>query len=118
MPDMINRLKASGCDIEIGLTQAMYDLRFYRQLLMKFVKDPSIAILDQAVEEGSVSQAIESAHELKGTTATLGLTPVNREISHFLDSIRDSADITEEDMKNKYQRVDKEIQHILALIQG
>ena len=40
------------------------------------------------------------------------------QISHFLDSIRDSTDITEEDMKNKYQRVDKEIQHILALIQG
>ena len=118
MSDIINKLKASGCDIESGLTQAMHDRIFYRKLLMKFVRDPSIAILGQAVEEGSIPQAIESAHELKGTTATLGLTPVNREISCFLDSIRDSADITEEDMKNKYQRVDKEIQHILALIQG
>ena len=94
----------------------MGDKEFYQKLLKRFLEDPSVEELDKAVYRGDLSAAIRASHEIKGTTATLGLVPLNQEISKFLDMIR-SEDVDAIRLQEIYSNVGKQFYICRAILE-
>ena len=107
MDELFKELEAWGCNIQDALFNVMGDKEFYQKLLKRFLEDPSVEELDKAVYRGDLSAAIRASHEIKGTTATLGLVPLNQEISKFLDMIR-SEDVDAIRLQEIYSNVGRQ----------
>ena len=105
---LLKELEDWGCNTQTALFNVMGDKDFYRELLKRFLKDPSVNDLRQAVRKGDLSTAINASHEIKGTTAILGLDPLNYEVSNFLDVIRDGK-INRDQLQSKYRPVEKQL---------
>lgn len=108
MCSLLNELENWGCNTQKALFNVMGDRDFYRDLLKRFLKDPSVDHLRQAVRDGDLPTAIQASHEIKGTTATLGLDPLHQEISNFLDMIRDG-NVNQDQLRMKYKPVEKQL---------
>ena len=107
MDELFKELEDWGCNIQDALFNVMGDREFYQELLRRFLKDPSVDELKMAVSNGDLSAAIQASHEIKGTTATLGLLPLNQEISNFLDAIRNE-DVDAIRLQEMYSNVGKQ----------
>ena len=116
MDELFKELEAWGCNIQDALFNVMGDKEFYQELLRRFLKDPSIEELDKAVCRGDISVVIKASHEIKGTTATLGLLPLNQEISKFLDIIRNE-DVDTIRLQEIYSNVGKQFYICRAILE-
>lgn len=76
MNALLVKLEQWGCDIRESMDRMVNDEAFYIHLLKKFSSDDSIEILHKALETSDYDTAFETVHKLKGTTSTLGLTPL------------------------------------------
>ena len=108
MCSLLGKLENWGCDTRKALFNMLGDREFYYELLKKFRYDASTDALQKAVAAGDVAVAVKLSHELKGTTATLCLDPLNREISHLLDIIRDG-NVNSNQMMHYYIPVEKQL---------
>ena len=88
--DVLVRLDAWGADISGGMERFLYDEALYMKCLRRFPMDPAFEKLDQAVRGKDGDGAYEAAHTLKGTSATLNLTPFYRTICRVLKDLQGS----------------------------
>ncbi len=110
---MLNELAAAGCDIENARHRFLDDDAFLEESLSAFAADPELAALDAALKEGRFADAFLSAHNLKGVTLTLGLTPVSETVTQVVKDLRNEpAESLAEDYAAFRAAVDK----ILPLI--
>ena len=65
------------------------DESFYRSLLEKFVKKKEWEWLRQAIGEGDYYMAFRLAHDIKGTTAVLGLMPLYDTVKVLVEELRE-----------------------------
>jgi HPt (histidine-containing phosphotransfer) domain-containing protein len=82
------RLTAMGCDVEGAIRRLGNDRDFYTHLFTTFIREKSWEDLASAMEMGNYEHAFESAHKLKGSTVTLGLTPLTDLIILLMNELR------------------------------
>lgn len=88
----IDNLRAWGADTKEGLGRCMNNEAFYLRLVDKVVQEPSFDKLKEAVEAHDLAGAFEAAHALKGVTANLALTPIQKPVSEMSDLLKAGTD--------------------------
>ena len=81
-------MTAWGAEIDATRRRLLYDDIFYEECLREFASSRNIAALQLAMREQNAGKAFDAAHELKGTTVTLGLTPLYEAICALVDDLR------------------------------
>ena len=84
----LKKLKGQGYDVDQALHRMLDDEVFYLTLLKTFSKDNNITVFMKAMSENDCAAAFEAAHKLKGSAATLGLTPIVSSLSKVLEDLR------------------------------
>lgn len=87
--DCIKMLEEAG----INYTEAMYrfgdNQALYERLALKFLGDPHLPALAEALEEGDVEQAFREAHSLKGVAGNLSFDELYEAAQQISDALRD-----------------------------
>ena len=89
----IEALRAWGADTEDGLRRCMDNEAFYLRLTEKAARDPSYDRLKEAAEARDLAGAFEVAHALKGVTANLALTPLQKPVTEMSDLLKAGTDM-------------------------
>ena len=88
MSDVLKMLAAWGCDIPAALQRCCGDTDFYLHWVSEFVQDPDFEKLDLAISSKDYTTAFEAAHGLKGSSGTLGLTPLYEAVCTVVEDLR------------------------------
>ena len=100
-------LTEAGINVDTALKRFLDDEEMYFEFLNSFVEDTLMSRLKQAVQNGSVDDAFEAAHALKGLCANLSIDSMSKMIVPMVEILRgrsmDSAVIRQNIMncKNK-----------------
>ncbi len=88
MSDIITALKDWGCDIEGALDRVLGDEKFYRSLLGMLTEDAAFDGLGEAIKNKDALKAFQYAHDLKGSLANMGITPLYRTVCEMVEPLR------------------------------
>ena len=88
MRDVLKMLDSWGCDIPQALQRCCGDTEFYLHWISQFVRDPDFEKLDSAIRAKNYEAAFEAAHGLKGSSGTLGLTPLYESVCTVVEDLR------------------------------
>ena len=83
----------AGIDFDNGLERCLGDESLYTRLLGMFKEDNAFERLTDALSNGNVEEAFESAHALKGVAANLGMTKLFELDSELTNALRGEGDI-------------------------
>ena len=86
--DLLPELTAWGADTEGAMDRMLDDLDFYIECIDAFMDSPSFKSLQHAIENRVVRPAFEAAHDIKGITGTLGLTPMYKIACDMTEPLR------------------------------
>lgn len=84
-------LKEWGADPEEAISRIMNNKLMFLRLLGKFADGNEKDKLLSAIAEKRYDDAFRAAHEIKGVTSTLSLTPLVRTISEVVEDLRCSS---------------------------
>lgn len=87
----LDSLKEYGANTEEGMGRCLNNEGFYFRLIKMAVDDANITNLKTAVEAGDLDAAFDAAHALKGITANLALTPIEKPVSDMTELLRNRA---------------------------
>ena len=73
-------LTEAGINVDTALKRFLDDEEMYFEFLNSFVEDTLMSRLKQAVQNGSVDDAFEAAHALKGLCANLSIDSMSKMI--------------------------------------
>ena len=88
MSDILKMLDSWGCDIPQALQRCCGDTEFFLHWVSQFVRDPDFEKLDSAISAKNYEAAFEAAHGLKGSSGTLGLTPLYDAVCTVVEDLR------------------------------
>jgi len=88
MEDLIDRIKAAGCDVDGSMDRFLDDKNFYITCFKEVLKDPAFEQLGQAISAKQVKEAFDAAHTLKGIILNLGITPLYEIIVNIVEPLR------------------------------
>lgn len=88
--DVIEALRAWGCDIDSALERFEDDRELYRECLYIFVKDGNFEALAKALKDDNYDDAFNYAHALKGVAGNLSLGPLADSIAVVSDHLKHS----------------------------
>lgn len=103
MSILIDQLKDYGCDIDEAMSRFLNNEAFYERCFLKFLDDTTFEGLGAVLSTQSVSDSFDMAHNLKGVSANLGITPLYNEVSEMVESLR--AGILPENSMESYARI-------------
>lgn len=103
MSALTDKLAAYGCNIDEAMGRFLHNEAFYAKCYGKFVADKGFARLGEALQAGDVKGAFEAAHDLKGISANMGITPVYELIAGMVEVLR--AGKMPEDAAENYQKL-------------
>lgn len=89
MKELTDKLEKWGADPVEALHRMLDDEPFYKNLLEKFIKKKEWELFRNAVEEENYQKAFRLAHDIKGTTAVLSLTPIYSAVSVLVEELRE-----------------------------
>jgi HPt (histidine-containing phosphotransfer) domain-containing protein len=84
----IDSLQKAGVNTQEGLSRCMNNEQFYFRLIRKVIEGNDVERLKNAVESGDLDTAFSVAHNLKGSTGNLALTPVYEPVSKMTELLR------------------------------
>lgn len=76
MSDMLNELKSLGVNVEEGMKRLMNNEALYVKMLGKFLDAVKNTNVMACFESGDLEAAVSKAHNLKGVTGNLSITPL------------------------------------------
>lgn len=85
---LLSELRALGCDTDGAMARVLDDKEFYIDCLNRCLDDEAFAALSEAVAAGHARAGFEHAHNLKGVTGMLGLTPLYAAASSLTEKLR------------------------------
>lgn len=103
MSALTDKLAAYGCNIDEAMGRFLNNEAFYGKCYGKFVADKAFARLGEALKAGDVKGSFEAAHDLKGISANMGITPVYELIVGMVEVLR--AGRMPEDAMETYQKL-------------
>lgn len=101
-------MNIEACYNKMGADYAEVKSRdaFIKRFALKFLDDPTFALLEKSLAEENVDEAFRAAHTLKGITQNLGfsqLSPLAIEITEILRAgTMDGTDTLFPQLKEKY----------------
>lgn len=96
-----------------GVLRRLPNDEYVTMFAKQFASEATYSELIAAIESGNITGSFESAHKLKGVTATMGFTPLNDAVCALVEQLRTrteqadaalTAKVTEE-----YERIIKAI---------
>lgn len=81
-------LTEAGINVDTALKRFWDDEEMYFEFLNSFVEDTLMSRLKQAVQNGSVDDAFEAAHALKGLCANLSIDSMSKMIVPMVEILR------------------------------
>ncbi len=84
----IEALQDYGANTADGLSRCLNNEGFYLGLVRRFAFEDKAEKLAAAVSSGNLEEAFSLAHNLKGSSGNLGLTPLYEPISKMTDELR------------------------------
>ena len=109
----IDALKELGADIVNGVARCAGDEGFYLKMVAMSLGDDSFEKLKEAVESGSLDEAFERAHALKGVLGNVGLTGLFEPIAEMTEELRARKDI---DYSGYLAKIETELEKHRALL--
>ena len=109
----VEKLKNLGVNAEEGLTRCMNNETFYLKLVGMALNEPNFERLQNAVAEGNVKEAFESAHALKGVIGNLSLTPIYNPLNEMTEELRGKNEMP--DVRGLLSQVMEELEKIRSL---
>ena len=105
-------LTEAGINVDTALKRFLDDEEMYFEFLNSFVEDTLMSRLKQAVQNGSVDDAFEVAHALKGLCANLSIDSMSKMIVPMVEILRGRSmeGIQEDFMKTSAQQSQKYVQ--------
>lgn len=95
---MLEELKALGVNTDEGITRFVNNAALYEKMVKRFVdSDASVKVME-FLEAGDIETAKSNAHNLKGVTGNLSLTPLFQGYSEIMTLLR-SDDIAQAKQK-------------------
>ena len=73
---MVDELKELGANVDEAMQRFMNNVALYEKMLKKLPKMLDGSKVVEAIEQGNIEGAIESAHTLKGVLGNLSITPL------------------------------------------
>ncbi|MBQ6519493.1 MAG: Hpt domain-containing protein [Anaerolineaceae bacterium] len=89
----IQELEIFGANTKEGLTRCLNNESFYLSLVRKFAQEDKIEQLRAAAEARDFDKAFGIAHNLKGSTGNLALTPLYKPIAEMSDLLKVRTDM-------------------------
>lgn len=89
MSILIERLIGCGCNVQEAMSRFLNNEDFYAKCYAKFIEDKSFQKLGDAIKAGDAKAAFEAAHELKGISANMGITPVYDHVVGIVEDFRE-----------------------------
>ncbi len=87
MCEVLEKLRAWGCDLDGALERFLGDEELYKSCLPMVAEDEAFDGLKEALAEDERKKAFDCAHTLKGVFANMGITPmfdtVEKTFCHF-----------------------------------
>lgn len=84
----VETLKAYGANVDEGVVRCMGNEAFYMKLVEKFLANTKLDELEQALAQGDLDAAFETAHALKGMCANLAVTPITVPVTEITELLR------------------------------
>ena len=81
-------LTEAGINVDTALKRFLDDEEMYFEFLNSFVEDTLMSRLKQAVQNGSVDDAFEASHSLKGLCANLSIDSMSKMIVPMVEILR------------------------------
>lgn len=91
MNELMESLEKWGADPKEALGRIMNDMPMFLRLLGKYVNSDEKEKLILAIRDERYFDAFRAAHEIKGVTSTLSLTPLVLTISRVVEDLRDAS---------------------------
>ena len=88
MSILIERLIDCGCNVQEAMSRFLNNEDFYAKCYAKFIEDKSFQKLGDAIKAGDAKAAFEAAHELKGISANMGITPIYDHVVNIVEEFR------------------------------
>lgn len=110
----IQDLQKIGVNTAEGLTRCLNNEGFYLNLVQKFVQEDKVEKLKEAVEANDLDKAFGLAHNLKGSTGNLSLTPLYKPVSEMSDLLKVR---TQMDYSAYVEEITKQFQALKTLCQ-
>lgn len=88
MSALTEKLVGYGCNIDEAMGRFLNNEAFYEKCFGKFLNDAAFAALGPALEQGNVTESFELAHNLKGVSANMGITPISDIIIGLVEELR------------------------------
>jgi HPt (histidine-containing phosphotransfer) domain-containing protein len=85
-------------DVDSALARIRGNRKVFKMLLGTFLKDPEIEPLKQAVRAGELEEAASLAHKVKGVSANLSLTALNKAIVAIEASLKAGQSVGEQEL--------------------
>ncbi len=109
----IDELKALGADTADGLARCLNNEAFYIRMVGMGLQDAHFEKLENAIREGRLGDAFESAHALKGILSNLALTPVLAPVVEITELLRAKSDA---DYETYVKAIEEEREKFLAVM--
>jgi HPt (histidine-containing phosphotransfer) domain-containing protein len=88
MQDFKEIFNAYGADYESTMERFMRNEGMYLRFLDMLFQDGNLQKLGNALQSGSMTEAFEAAHTLKGVTGNMGLTPLYAAVCRIVEPLR------------------------------
>lgn len=88
MSVLIDRLTDCGCDVQGAMGRFLNNEDFYGKCFGKFVNDKSFQAIGDAIKAGDAKAAFAAAHDLKGISANMGITPIYDKVVSIVEEFR------------------------------
>lgn len=103
MSALTDKLVAYGCNIDDAMGRFLNNEAFYAKCYGKFIEDKSFERLGENLRAGDVRASFEAAHDLKGISANMGITPVFDLVVVLVEELR--AGRMPDNAQEKYQKL-------------
>ncbi|MCH5324975.1 MAG: hypothetical protein J1E39_07135 [Eubacterium sp.] len=87
---MIEQLKELGVNIDEGLNRFMGNAALYERMLLKLPANVRAQEVLKHFEDGDFQAALEAAHNLKGVTGNLSVTPLYEAYTEAVKLLREN----------------------------
>jgi HPt (histidine-containing phosphotransfer) domain-containing protein len=103
-------------DVDSALARIRGNRKVFKMLLGTFLKNPEIEPIKKAILAGELKEAAGLAHKVKGVTANLSLTALNREIISIETALKTGQSVGEEELASLDTELNATVDYINRLI--
>ena len=107
------RMKKAGIDADSVISRLGGDVELYLSICLKFIQDPTIPSIFQAVADNNFSEAGMHLHTLQGVTANLGFTRLHELCVTLLEELKSKSYMS---FKTDIRRLKKEYSSLIAFL--